>query len=109
MWSVVEAELNMQVAARLKMFTTNFISSRIVNELSTKVFRITGGEYEGLLNSVKEYQKLLNSNKEYQNLLNSIKEYKIISKSIKEYQRVSEFIKEYRSKKKDTACTTAHE
>ena len=90
----MEAELNMQVAARLKMFTTNFISSRIVNELSTKVFRITGGEYQGSLNSVKEYQKLLNS----------IKEYKIISKSIKSYQRVLKSIKEYQSLSKSIAA-----
>ena len=90
----MEAELNMQVAARLKMFTTNFISSRIVNKLSTKVFMITGGENQGLLHSVKEYQKLLNS----------IKEYKIISKSIKSYQRVLKSIKEYQSLSKSIAA-----
>ena len=65
MWSVVEAELNMQVAARLKMLTTNFISARIVNELSTKVFRITGGEYQGVYKSVRKSQRLLYSIKEY--------------------------------------------
>ena len=59
MWSVVEAELNIQVTARLKMFTTNFISAIIVNELSTKVFRITGGEYQGVYKSVKKSQRLL--------------------------------------------------
>ena len=89
----MEAEQNMQVAARLKMFTTNFISAIIVNELSTKVFRITGRENQGLLHSVKEYQKLLNS----------IKEYKIISKSIKSYQRVLKSMKEYQSLSKSIA------
>ena len=43
----------------------NFISARIVNELSTKVFRITGGEYQGVYKSVKKYQRLLYSIKEY--------------------------------------------
>ena len=55
----------MQVAARLKMLTTNFISARIVNELSTKVFRITGGEYQGVYKSDKKSQRLLYSIKEY--------------------------------------------
>ena len=108
----MEAELNMQVAARLKMFTTNFISSRIVNELSTKVFRITGGEYQGLLkrvsesiNNYKRVSKSINAYQRVMTMLTNLLSKSFKPKSIKEYERVSEFIKEYRSKKKDTACT----
>ena len=100
----MEAELNMQVTARLKMFTTNFISSRIVNELSTKVFRITGGENQGLLHSVKEYQKLLNSIKEYKIISKSIKSYPRVLKSIRVYQRVSQQKERHGMHMSDRGC-----
>ena len=74
---MVEAELNMQVAARLKMLTTNFISARLVSYQPRS---------SGLLEeSIKEYTRVSKS----------IKDYCLVSKSIKSYQRVLKSIKKY--------------
>ena len=67
----------MQVAARLKMLTTNFISARLVSYQPRS---------SGLLEeSIKEYTRVSKS----------IKDYYIVSKSIKSYQRVLKSIKKY--------------